>query len=134
VKNQHSNKIIFFDGVCALCNGSVRWVIKHDVHQVFKYAPLQGETAKTKLAEHNLKHLNSIILLDGDQIYTQSTAALKVAKLLPAPYCGLYVLAIIPSVIRDFVYDYIAKHRYTWFGQYDKCTIPSKENKELFLD
>lgn len=128
-------KIIFFDGYCALCNGSVKWIVNHDKNRVFKYAPLQGVTAKTKLhSVSNLPLLSSIILLDGDTVYTKSSAAIRIAKELPSPWNALALFGIIPRPFRDWVYTLIAKYRYSVFGKYETCTIPTVEDQGLFLE
>jgi len=135
MNNEFEHKIIFFDGVCALCNGSVKFVIKRDKNNVFKYAPLQGKTANNKLNSlFDLKYPSSIVLLDGEKIYTKTDATIRIAKELPAPWSGLALFWIIPRPIRNGVYELISKYRYKWFGKYDVCTIPSTEDRDLFLD
>ena len=99
------------------------------------YTPLQGETAQEFLSSSvDLNQLNTIILLDGEKIHTKSNAALKIAGMLPYPWKLLQILRIFPRPLRDWVYDGISKHRYGWFGKYDVCTIPTEEEKDLFLD
>jgi predicted DCC family thiol-disulfide oxidoreductase YuxK len=135
MNNEFEHKIIFFDGFCALCNGSVKWIINRDKNKVFKYAHLQGETAKKQLLmTFDLNYPSSIVLLDRDKIYTKTDATIRIAKELPAPWSGLALFWIIPRPIRNGVYELISKYRYKWFGKYDVCTIPSAEDKDLFLD
>ena len=130
-----TQKIVFFDGFCALCNGSVKWIVNRDKNRVFKYAPLQGVTAEQKIKmTFDLHFPSSIVLLDGDTVYTKSSAAIRVAKELPAPWNALTILWIIPRPIRNWVYGVIAKYRYSVFGKYETCTIPSVEEQGLFLD
>jgi predicted DCC family thiol-disulfide oxidoreductase YuxK len=121
--NKH--KIIIFDGVCNLCNDSVKLVIKHDTKGVcMKLATEYGiDTSKT----------DSILLVDHDKIYTKSTAALKIAKHLSGGYPLIYGFMIVPNFIRNWVYDFIAKNRYKWFGRKDSCMIPTAELKKKFL-
>ncbi len=130
--NSHHN-IVFFDGVCALCNSSVRWIIKRDKKKIFRYAPLQGETARELLHSKTNPIPQTIIYLDSNKIFTKSTAALQIAKKLPFAWKLLYGLAIIPAPFRDAVYDYISKNRYKWFGKYESCPLPSEDERELFL-
>lgn len=128
--------IIFFDGVCNLCNASVQFVIRHDRNAVFVFAPLQGKTAKNILPPEKISasDLQSFILhLDG-KIFTQSTAALKVARRLDGWPRMLYGFIIVPAFIRNAVYRMIAKNRYRWFGKKDACMLPTPSIKARFLD
>ena len=79
-------------------------------------------------------NLESVILLDGESVYSKSTAALKIAKELSGSVKILYPLLILPKFLRDFFYDLIAKNRYKIFGKKDVCRIPTEEEKVKFLD
>jgi len=127
--------IILFDGVCNLCNSSVTFVIQRDKKDLFRFAALQEEPGKSLLEKHNIdtSQTDSIILLDGNKAYTKSTAALKIAKDLGGAYPLLYGFMIVPNFIRNWVYDYIAKNRYKWFGKKESCMIPTPELRNKFL-
>jgi len=128
-------KIILFDGVCNLCNSSVNFVIRHDPNKQFKFAALQstiGEQWVKKFAIDTSK-TDSIILIDHDKAYVKSSAALRVAKHLDKGYPLLYGFMIFPAFLRNWVYDFIAKNRYRWFGKKESCMIPTPELKERFL-
>jgi len=131
-------KLILFDGVCNLCNSSVLFVIKRDKKNVFMFAPLQGETGQQIINEYNIDttQTDSIILYDKEKvkIYSKSTAALKVAKHLGFPLNLSVIFQIIPPFIRNWIYDYIAKNRYKWYGKKDACMIPTPELKAKFLN
>ncbi|MFK7951842.1 MAG: thiol-disulfide oxidoreductase DCC family protein [Ekhidna sp.] len=131
-----TKSIVFFDGVCNLCNSSVQLIIKKDKRQTFQFASLQSEFAKKKLPASliNESELKSIVLMKGDQFFTKSTAALTIAKMLSGLWPILYIFIIIPKILRDFIYDIIATNRYNWFGKKDQCIIPSKQLKSRFLD
>ena len=133
-----NKKLILFDGVCNLCNSSVLFVIKRDKMDDFMFAPLQGETGQQIINEYNIDttQTDSIILYDKEKvkIYSKSTAALKVAKHLGFPFNFSVILQVIPAFIRDWVYDYVAKNRYKWYGKKDACMIPTPELKAKFLD
>ena len=128
--------IIFFDGVCNLCNSSVQFILKKDVNNVFLFSSLQSDAAKDILLQYNLENfdLSSIILLENGVIYQKSTAILKIAKRLKGIYKYTYVFIIVPKFIRDSVYSLIAKKRYKWFGKRDSCMVPTKEIKFRFLE
>lgn len=130
-----NSPVIFFDGVCNLCNSSVQFVITHDRENYFKFAALQSEFAKVQLPE-NLININegaSFILLENGKIYKKSTAALRVAKKLAGLWPLLYTLIIIPPFIRDAIYALIAKNRYKWFGKQESCWVPTPDLKSKFL-
>ncbi len=129
------NAIILFDGVCNLCNSSVQRIIANDSKDYFLFASQQSEFAKKKLNEFNLnsEHLSSVILIENNKIYTKSTAALRIARRMDGAYFLLYVFIVIPKFIRDWVYNYIAKNRYKWFGKQDSCWIPTPDLKSKFL-
>lgn len=130
-----NHPVILFDGVCNLCNASVQFIIERDKKRYFRFATLQGETAKRLLANHKINHkkTESVILVFGDRAFLHSRAALEITKKLNGLWPLLYVFRFIPAVLRDKIYDWIAKNRYRWFGKREACMIPSRELQELFL-
>jgi predicted DCC family thiol-disulfide oxidoreductase YuxK len=133
---KQSNKIILFDGVCNLCNNSVQFVIERDTDNVFKFAALQSEIGQqlAKVRGIDTAVVDSIILLEpGVAYYTKSTAALKIAQSFGGAWQLTTVLEWIPENIRNWVYDYIAKNRYKWYGKKDACMIPTPDLKSKFL-
>lgn len=132
VYSNMKDRVILFDGVCNLCNSTVQFVIKHDTEGKFKFAALQSDYAKEAL-KNNLASLSSIVLIDEGEVYTKSTAALRIAKYLNKGLPLLHHFIILPEFIRDGVYDMIAKNRYKWFGQQDSCMIPTPDLKSRFL-
>jgi len=131
-------RLILFDGVCNLCNSSVRYIIKRDKNDRFMFAPLQGDIGQNMIDkfEVDTSKLDSILLYnpEKDSLSYKSTAALKIAKHLSFPTNLMVVFFIIPPVIRNLVYDFIAKNRYKWFGKKESCMIPTPELKSKFLD
>ncbi|MCY7361335.1 MAG: DCC1-like thiol-disulfide oxidoreductase family protein [Ignavibacteria bacterium] len=128
-------KVILFDGVCNLCNSSVNFIIDHDNNKVFKFAALQSDIGQEMLSKFNLSkdEFDSVILIDNENCYTKSTAALKIAKEFSSYWKLLYVFIIIPAFIRNFFYDLISKNRYKMFGKKDSCRMPTPELKDRFL-
>lgn len=128
--------IIFFDGVCNLCNSSVDLVMRRDKSGYFKYASLQSEFAKTYLPEFGLDplDLDSIALVDQGKVYQRSSAALKIAGKMSGAYPLLGIFWIVPTPIRNWVYDWVARNRYKWFGKKDSCRVPTAAERALFLD
>ncbi|PKG50433.1 MULTISPECIES: thiol-disulfide oxidoreductase DCC family protein [Olleya] len=129
--------LILFDGVCNLCNTSVLYVIKHDANNRFLFAPLQSNIGQQIIAKYNLdtSKTDSILLYSADKgLKVKSTAALYIAKRLGLPNNLLSVFLIVPAFIRNWVYDFIAKNRYKWYGKKDNCMIPTPELKSKFID
>jgi predicted DCC family thiol-disulfide oxidoreductase YuxK len=126
--------IVFFDGVCNLCQGSVRYLIKHDKKGVLKFASLQGNYAKDFVNETEIQSMQSILFFDGKMLYKKSTAVLKLSSLLGGWHQLLLLGYILPRFIRDWLYNIVAKNRYRWFGKKDQCMLPSKGFENRFLD
>jgi len=135
VKQESNHKIILFDGICNLCNTAVNLVINIDKKDLFRFAALQSDIGQTLISKYNIDRSNtdSIILIENKKAYIKSTAALRIAKNLPGAYPLLYCFIIIPSFIRNWVYDYIAKNRYRWYGKKESCMIPTPKLQKKFL-
>lgn len=130
------HKIILFDGVCNLCNGSVTFILQREKESVFQFASIQSEAGRGLLEWCGLpKDYNqAVILIDRGKIFLGSTAALKIGKTLKFPWSILsYAGFIIPKLIRDWVYNQIAQHRYQWFGKKEVCMVPTPNLKARFL-
>ena len=127
-------KIVFFDGDCNLCNGSVDFLMRKDQKRKLKFASLQGETAKNFLSGEDIKNLGSVLFFSNGKLYKKSTAALKIGKELGGLYKFLSkIFSLVPNFIRDAVYSLIAKNRYKLFGKRDSCRTPSQEERDVFL-
>ncbi|KAJ4960920.1 hypothetical protein NE237_020830 [Protea cynaroides] len=131
--------VVIYDGVCHLCHRGVKWVIKVDKHRKIKFCCLQSKTAEPYLRLCGLDRedvLRRFLFIEGPGLYHQaSTAALKVASYLPLPYSALSALLIIPTPLRDAIYDYVAKRRYNWFGKEEDCIVlQEQEMLERFID
>lgn len=133
-KDAHK-KIIFFDGVCNLCNFSVQTVIRFDKKNNFYFAALQSKFATQFFAAQKFSpKSDSIIYWDGNNISERSTAALKISGHLSFPANLLLFFWIFPRPVRDWGYNMIARYRYKWFGRRESCMIPTPELKSRFLD
>ena len=135
MNKRSTHSIIIFDGVCNLCNGAVNFVIKRDPRNVFKFTPLQEKQGVLLLKKHavDTQKLDSIVLIENGNVYIKSSAALRIARKMSNLWPLFFVLLIIPSFIRDGVYDFIAKNRYKWFGKKEQCMIPTPGFREKFL-
>ena len=128
--------IILFDGVCNLCNQSVQFVIRHDPKSRFTFTALQSSTGQSLLEKYNFnkEKLVSIVLVIDGKAYDRSRAALEIARRLNGLWPLMYVFVIVPPFIRNFVYDWISRNRYRWFGRTNECMIPTPELKARFIN
>jgi predicted DCC family thiol-disulfide oxidoreductase YuxK len=128
--------IVLFDGVCNLCNSSVQFILKRDKQKKFVFGSLQGSAGQLLLKKYNLPadNFHSFVLIEGEKVYTQSTAALRITKHLKRGWQLLFGFIIVPKFLRDAVYKWIARNRYKWFGKRDTCRVPTPEEKGRFLD
>ncbi len=117
--------IILYDGYCNLCNTTLQFILKRDKNKDFQYYTLQSKEAELLLSK-NFTEKNipdSVILLTGNKLYTRSEAIFKILPKLGKGYRLLFVFKLLPVKMRDFIYDWVARNRYQWFGKTDKCTV-----------
>lgn len=127
-------KIILFDGDCNLCDAAVQYIIKYDKSDVFRFVSLQSE-----LGQRLLKHIgiqsdkmDSIVLYEpGIAYYYKSSAALEIAKNLQGIFTLATLFRLLPSGIRDLLYDYVAKNRYKWYGKKESCSVLTENSRFL---
>lgn len=134
IKPEH-NLILLFDGYCNLCHSSVQFVIKHEKKQTIKFASLQSEIGKQLLSQYSINpnKIDSLVFIENGKCYIKSTAALKLSKYLKGIYSLGIVFIVIPTFIRNYIYDYVAKNRYKWFGKKNSCLILDKDLQQRFL-
>lgn len=138
--------MIFFDGVCALCDHAVRWIEARDRNKVFLYAPLQGDTARRLLRRETPPPsvsddangggwLRSLVLLDATGEYRYSSAIVRILRHLGGIWSVVGgLLWIVPRPLRDWGYRFVARNRYHWFGKKESCRLPIAEERSRFLD
>jgi predicted DCC family thiol-disulfide oxidoreductase YuxK len=131
-----NKKIILFDGVCNLCNATVRFVLKRDKQQQFIFGSLQGNTGQELLKSRGLSAdtFHSFVLIAGDKTHTRSAGVLEVLRTLKGGWQLLYPLIFLPRFIRDGLYNLIARNRYRWFGKKEYCMVPEARWSNRFLD
>ena len=129
-----AHPIIFYDGVCNLCNGFVNFVIKSDKQSKVRFGALQNDAGKT-IREHlsMTGEINTVVGMHNGIVYTHSDVLRVVAKSLGGAWLLILPFYIVPKGLRDIIYNYIAKNRYKWFGKSDHCQIPSKNEMDRFL-
>lgn len=136
------NPIILYDGVCGLCNRLVRFLLKRDSHDRFRFASLQSEFAAEILRRHNASpdHLDTMyVVLDyafpEERLASRSDAAVVALRELDRGWSALgAVLQALPLWLRNWVYNLVARNRYRIFGKYDSCPIPPEKDRRRFLD
>jgi predicted DCC family thiol-disulfide oxidoreductase YuxK len=133
--NNSPDSVIFFDGVCNLCNGAVQFVIRRDKEGRFKFSSLQSDYAKESLGDFGIdaSMLESILLLENGKLHKKSEAVLRINRRLPFPWPMLSIFWIIPRGLRDVIYEWVANNRYRWFGRKDVCMVPTPELQTRFL-
>lgn len=128
------DRIVFFDGVCHLCNGFVDLLIRLDQRHSLHFAPLQGTTAKKLLRREYTETLGSVIYLRDGEVYTESTAIILILAELHPIFKVLYLFLPIPEKFRNLFYEFVARNRYKWFGTREFCRIPTKAERGYLLD
>ena len=130
-----NDKVILFDGVCKLCNGWARFVLKYDCAQVFKLASVQSQQGQDilKFLRMSTDTFDTMLYIEGRNVFKKSTAFLNIIRLFPNSFKILYVLRFIPVRIRDWFYDRIALNRYFLFGKHEQCLLPDEKYKSRFL-
>ncbi|MES1216253.1 MAG: DCC1-like thiol-disulfide oxidoreductase family protein [Bacteroidota bacterium] len=127
--------VILFDGVCNYCNSMVKFAIRNDKKSKLKFAPLQSITGEALRARHKIPaEIDSVILIENEEVFTYSDAALRICKWLDWPAKLLYAFIIVPKFIRQPFYKWVAKNRYKWFGKKETCMVPTQDVKHRFLD
>lgn len=127
--------LVLFDGVCNVCNASVLFIIDRDPEERFVFAPLSSDLAKASLRDRGWDDpsLDSIVVIDGEQVHTHSSAALYIARHMSGLWPMLSALLAMPRPLRDVAYRAFAKRRYALFGKSEQCRIPTPELRRRFL-
>jgi len=126
--------LIYYDGLCGLCDRFVRFVLVRDRRGRYRFAPLQGETARARLPNlPDSEALTTVILEQEGRFRIRSDAALAILAGLGGAWRAATLLRVIPRPLRDAVYDWIARHRFRWFGRREECRVPGPPERERFL-
>ena len=130
-----SHGIVLFDGVCNFCNSSVNFLIDRDPEAYFRFGALQSEEGLAVLKDLDLPadYFDSIVLIEGGEVYVASDAVLRITRSMPGAWPLMWGFRIVPRFLRDAVYNWIARNRYSWFGKRETCRIPTPEYKARFL-
>jgi predicted DCC family thiol-disulfide oxidoreductase YuxK len=127
--------IVLYDGVCHLCQGSVRFIVERDPAGYFRFAQLQSPRGLSLLTHLGLPpNVQTIVLIEQGSAHVRSGAALRIARRLTWPWKAAAVLLAIPAPLRNAVYDWVARRRYGWFGTSAVCEIPPDAVRQRLLD
>ena len=126
-------RIVYFDGVCNLCNGFVDFLMRHDRNRILRLASLQGSTARERLPLPYREGLETVVFEEEGRLYVRSAAAVRAVAALGGSYRLSLGFLAVPRPIRDWVYAFVARRRYVWFGKRDTCRLPSEQEKIHFL-
>jgi len=128
------NNIVLFDGVCNLCNRSVDFIIRHEKSHKLQFASLQSDVGKSIVNKSGLDEIpDSVMLYVDGKLLIRSDAVLAISTYLKRPYAYGIIFKYVPKILRDSVYNLIAKNRYRWFGKRETCRVPSADERERFL-
>ncbi|QIO89263.1 MULTISPECIES: thiol-disulfide oxidoreductase DCC family protein [Stenotrophomonas] len=127
--------VIVFDGVCALCSRWVRFLLRVDRQERYRFAAMQGTHGRVLLRQHGLDPDDplSFLLLEDGRAWTDTDAIVRVLVGLGGPWRLAVVLRAVPRRLRDRAYRALARNRYRWFGRQDGCFLPSAEQARRFL-
>ncbi|NQW30861.1 MAG: DUF393 domain-containing protein [Ignavibacteria bacterium] len=126
--------IVIFDGVCNVCNGSVDFLLRHDSHNQLMFGSFQQQNVAELLRGFGVDtEPTTMYVLQRGLLFFESTAVLKIVRVLPYPWKLFYSAIIIPPFVRNSLYRFIARNRYRWFGKRDSCRLASAEEREKFL-
>ena len=127
--------IILFDGVCVLCTGWVKFLLRYDKQPHYQLASVQSPEGQDLLryAELPTEVFETLVVIEQGEIYVRSDAVLRVLKNLGRPWSLIGIFKILPRPIRDFSYHHIATRRYRLFGQHDSCYVANADDLNRFL-
>ena len=124
-----SKIVIYYDGICFVCSSAIDALIKMDKNNILYFSPLQSNYAKSSINKEFLKEMDSVIVIKNEKIFSKSYAAFVVLRELRSPL--RYLFYLVPTFFADFIYDFIAKRRYSWFGKKEECIFPINNPKFL---
>lgn len=128
-----NSPVCLFDGVCNLCNGSVRFILAHEAAASIRFAAVQSSAGRHLLDQLGLPEMpDTFVFIEDGRAFYRSQAALRIARHFRAPWRWLYLLRVVPRPVADRLYDLVARNRYRWFGKRDLCLIPSPAHAGRF--
>jgi len=129
-----TDSILFYDGDCGLCHAAVRWILRHDHRGTIRFAPLQGMTYAALSLPNKPTDLTTVVFLDEDELLVRGDAVIRFLKRMG----GIWALfgavgVIVPRLLRDASYRFVADRRIRWFGRAEACALPNPVERNRFL-
>jgi predicted DCC family thiol-disulfide oxidoreductase YuxK len=134
---REDHPIILFDGMCSLCNRSIRFIIHRDPHRVFRFASLDSPVGRRLLRRRGMstEAADSIVLIEDDGHHVLSEAVVRIGARLGQPWRALAATGrIVPRPWRDAAYRFVARRRYRWFGRCESCSVATEDVEDRFLE
>ena len=135
--DERDHPVVLFDGVCNLCESTVRFIIARDRRSHFRFASLQSDVAEALAApfDYAPDELSSVLLIEDGRLYSKARAGLRIARRLDGAWPLFYYLLFwVPGFIANPVYDFVGNRRYRWFGRKEACWVPTDDLRTRFLD
>lgn len=135
VYDPNRDNLLLFDGTCHLCDGSVRFIMRHDPEGKIKYAPIQSLLGRELYIRNDLDPAapSAFLFLTPHGAFKSSDAALEIARVLGGAWRFALIFKPLPRALRDAVYFFIARHRYEWFGKEETCMMPTQELRDRMV-
>jgi predicted DCC family thiol-disulfide oxidoreductase YuxK len=132
---ERTQAIVLFDGVCNVCNGLVRFLVRYDKDARLRLAALQSASGQALLnwCGQPLDDFDTMVFVEGGRAYFKSTAVLRILRYLPWPWPMVSLALVIPPFLRDRCYDSVAQNRYRLFGRKETCMVPTPDVLKRFL-
>jgi len=127
--------VLVFDGVCVLCSASTQFILAHDRERRFKFVVAQSPLGQALYRHFGLKSedFETFILLENGAPLTKSDSAIRILELIGPPWSLMRFFRVAPRPLRDAVYDFVARHRYRWFGVRQQCFLPGAADRTRFI-
>ncbi|MEZ6124137.1 MAG: DCC1-like thiol-disulfide oxidoreductase family protein [Planctomycetaceae bacterium] len=127
--------VVFFDGVCGLCNHTVNFLLNIDRRGVLRFAPLQGKTAEQIVPQAVREKLDTFVVCQNGRLFYRSTAFVRIMMQLGICWrIAGGVFWLIPWPLRDLAYRLVSRIRYRLFGRHETCRLPTPDERSRFLD
>ncbi len=132
----NSRHIVIFDGVCKFCCGAVNFIIRRDPNALFAFTPMQSESGKRLIEQHNatMVGVDTFLLIKNGQCYERTDAALEISRDLTGLWFLFRIFQVLPRSFRDYFYNLLARNRYKLFGRLNECVIPAPEVRSRFIE
>jgi predicted DCC family thiol-disulfide oxidoreductase YuxK len=126
--------LFVFDGVCVLCSGGARWLMRHDKKRRFRLSPAQSRVGAALYAHYGIAMDETYLLISGGLPYTKSGGYLHMCTIVGGWWRGFLIFRLVPKALRDWGYDIVARNRYRWFGKVGYCELISADLKDALVE